>query len=133
MVRISGEFSVDLSPLELSIDGKDGIKLARMSIVKTFHGDLSATSRGEMLSAMTGLEGSAGYIAIEQVEGSLSGKSGSFILQHFGTMEKGKERLILEVLPDSGTGNLAGLKGSMQIRVEDGQHHYDFEYQIDKS
>ncbi|HBX67430.1 MAG TPA: DUF3224 domain-containing protein, partial [Balneolaceae bacterium] len=87
-------------------EGKGGITLNRMSIDKTFHGDLDATSKGEMLSAMTPVKGSAGYVAMEQVTGKLSGKRGGFVLQHFGIMDKGNDRLVLEVVPDSGTDEL---------------------------
>ena len=83
-----------------------------------------------MLSARATIKGSAGYVAIEQVSGSLSGKHGSFVLQHFGVRDKGNERLILEVVPDSGTEQLAGLTGKMSIRIEDGQHFYEFENEL---
>ena len=129
-MRISGTFSVNLSPLDTYAQGQDDATLARMSIDKTFHGELDATSKGEMLSAMTAVQGSAGYVAVEQVAGSLSGKQGSFVLQHFGTMSGGDNRLILEVTPDSGAGELSGLRGKMSIRIEDGQHFYDFDYEL---
>ena len=116
--------------MEFYAQGKSGINLARMSIDKNFHGELEATSKGEMLSAMTPVPGSAGYVAVEQVEGALSGKQGSFVLQHFGTMDKGKDRLILEVVPDSGTGDLSGLAGTMAINIKEGQHFYEFEYEL---
>ena len=127
-MKIKGTFDVKLSPLEFSQEGADGMKLGRMAIDKTFHGSLSGQSKGEMLSAMTTTRGSAGYVAIEQVQGMLDGKEGSFVLQHFGTMNRGENRLILEVVPDSGTGQLTGLSGSMQILIEDGKHYYEFEY-----
>ena len=127
-MKVSGKFEVNLQPLASFAEGSDGINLGRMSIDKTFSGALSASSRGEMLTAMTPVEGSAGYVAIEQVSGSLSGKRGSFVLQHFGTMNQDHSFLLLEVVPDSGTGELAGLLGKMAIRIEDGQHFYDFEY-----
>lgn len=130
-MKISGNFDVNLNPLDFYAQGKNGIKLGRMSIDKSFHGELEATSQGEMLSAITAVEGSAGYVAIEQVEGTLSGRKGSFVLQHFGTMQKGKDRLVLEVVPDSGTGELSGLIGSMSIHIEDGQHFYKFEYELE--
>ena len=130
-MKITGKFNVDLKPIESYAQGQEGINLARLSIDKTFFGDLDATSQGEMLSAMTAIKGSAGYVAIEQVKGSLSGKQGSFVLQHFGTMDKGKNRLILEVVPDSGTGNLLGLSGEMEIKNKEGQHYYKFKYKID--
>ncbi|MAO66002.1 MAG: hypothetical protein CL666_13490 [Balneola sp.] len=129
-MKISGEFNVDLNPIEAYAEGENGISLNRMSIDKTFHGELDATSKGEMLSARTPVKGSAGYVAIEQVSGALSGKKGSFVLQHFGTMDKGKDRLILEVIPDSGTDELKGLSGKMAIIIEEGKHFYEFEYQF---
>ncbi len=129
-MKITGKFDVTLNPLEFYAKGENGINLGRMSIDKSFHGELEATSKGEMLSAMTSIKGSAGYVAIEQVVGKLSGKAGSFVLQHFGTMDKGKDRLVLEVVPDSGSGELTGLSGTMSIRMEDGQHFYQFEYKL---
>ncbi len=129
-MKISGKFDVNLNPMDFYAKGKNGITLARMSIDKTFHGELEATSRGEMLSAMTAVQGSAGYVAIEQIEGTLSGKKGGFVLQHFGTMDKGNDRLILEVVPDSGSGDLSGLIGTMVINIEEGQHFYEFEYEL---
>lgn len=112
------------SPLSVSA------ALGRMSIDKRFQGDLEAESQGEMLTAMPAVEGSAGYVAIEQVSGTLNGKQGTFVLQHFGMMNRGENRLVLEVVPDSGTGELEGLSGSMAIRIEDGKHYYDFNYSI---
>lgn len=129
-MKVTGEFEVNLNPIEGYAEGKDGISLNRMSIDKTFHGELDASSKGEMLSSRTPVKGSAGYVAIEQVSGQLSGKKGSFVLQHFGTMDKGADRLILEVVPDSGTGELEGLAGTMDINIEDGKHFYEFEYQL---
>ena len=130
-MKITGSFDIKLNPIEGYAKGKHGVQLSRMSLDKTFHGELEATSKGEMLSAMTPIKGSAGYVAIEQVNGSLSGKSGSFVLQHFGTMKRGADRLILEVVPDSGTGELEGLTGSMAINIEDGKHEYIFEYELE--
>jgi len=127
-MKISGTFEADLKPISTDAEGRHGVTLARMSIDKTFKGELDGTSKGEMLSAMTPVQGSAGYVAIEQVVGILSGKEGSFVLQHFGTMNNGDSRLVLEVTPDSGTGELVGLTGEMVIRIEDGQHFYDFDY-----
>ena len=129
-VKVSGTFQVKLSPLGFSAQGIDLIKLGRMAIYKRFDGDLQATSKGEMLSVKTSVKGSAGYVAIEQVSGTLSGRKGSFVLQHFGTMNKGKDRLILEVVPDSGTNQLSGLVGTMVNSIEDGQHFYEFEYEL---
>ena len=129
-MKVTGEFSVSLKPITAYAEGQAGINLGRMSIDKTFSGDLAATSKGEMLSALTPTKGSAGYVAIEQVVGNLSGKSGTFVLQHFGTMDKGKDRLILEVVPDSGTAELQGLSGKMAIIIKDGKHFYEFEYEL---
>ncbi|MEM5552268.1 DUF3224 domain-containing protein [Pseudoalteromonas neustonica] len=128
--NVTGQFNVKLNPIEGYAKGIDGVNLGRMSIDKTFTGDLDATSTGEMLSAMTTTQGSAGYVAIEQVVGSLVGKQGSFVLQHFGTMDKGQDSLILNVVPDSGSNELAGLSGKMVIRIESGVHFYDFEFQL---
>lgn len=125
---ISGELQVQLQPMEPYAAGSDGVSLGRMSIEKTFSGALEATSKGEMLSAFTATKGSAGYVAIEQVVGSLSGQKGSFVLQHYGTMNRGKDYLLLEVVPDSGAGELRGISGKMLIKIENGKHFYEFEY-----
>ena len=129
-MKVSGKFEVKLQPLDSYTQGIDGIGLGRMSIEKTFGGELSALSKGEMLTAITSVEGSAGYVAVEQVTGTLSGRSGSFVLQHFGTTSQGRNFLLLEVVPDSGTGELAGISGKMSIRIEDGQHNYEFDYEL---
>lgn len=129
-MKVIGKFEVKLRPLDISTQAIDLVKLGRMSIYKKFIGDLQATSKGEMLSVMTSVKGSAGYVAIEQVSGTLSGRRGSFVLQHFGTMNKGQDRLILEVVPDSGTNQLSGLVGTMVNNIEDGQYFYEFEYEL---
>jgi hypothetical protein len=125
-----GEFEVNLQPLEPFTPGKAGVRLARLSITKTFYGDLSANSLGEMLSAVTSTDGSAGYLAMEQVDGQLHGKAGTFVLQHFGILKRGEQRLVLEVVPDSGTGELENLAGSMTINIADGKHFYTFDYTL---
>ncbi len=129
-MQATGEFEVNLQPLETYATCEDDINLGRMSIDKIFSGDLTAKSKGEMLSVMTVVKGSAGYVAIEQVRGSLSGRNGSFVLQHFATMSHGKNRLVLEVVPDSGTGELIGLSGKMSIKIESGKHYYEFDYEF---
>lgn len=129
-MKATGTFNIKRQPLESFAKGTEGINMNRMSIEKTFSGDLTGTSRGEMLAAMTSVQGSAGYVAIEQVLGELSSKKGSFVLQHFGIMADGSERLILEVIPDSGTGDLTGITGSMVINHDDGQHTYEFDYSL---
>ena len=127
--RASGTFEVKLTP-QAQGDKPAGATIGRMSIDKQFHGDLEATSRGEMLAVSTGVEGSAGYVAMEQVSGTLHGRSGTFTLQHSGTMTRGVPQLAVTVVPDSGTGQLAGLSGRMSIRLADGKHSYDFEYTL---
>ncbi len=130
-MRITGSFEVELSPAEWELEGEGGVALGRLRIRKTFHGPLNGTSRGEMLSARRDNE--AGYVALEQVQGSLEGREGSFVLQHFGTLGPAGQRLLLEVTPGSGSGALAGLSGVMQIRIEDGRHFYDFDYELQDS
>lgn len=128
---ISGRIELVMSPLEAYATGLDGVTLGRMSIDKTFFGDLSAISKGEMLNALSPVEGSAGYVAVEQVTGELEGRKGSFVLQHYGFLGGDGGRLLtLEVVPNSGTGDLKGLVGKMDIRIENGQHYYDFECQL---
>jgi hypothetical protein len=123
MPHASGTFEVKLTPQESA-------NIGRMSIDKQFHGDLSATSKGEMLSAMTEVKGSAGYVAIERVTGTLHGKSGSFVLQHSGTMTRGEPQLSVTVVPDSGTGELTGLAGALTIEIVEKQHFYEFDYTL---
>lgn len=127
--RARGSFDVKLTPLPLEAAPADSA-LGRMSSNKTFHGELEGTARGEMLSAMTDVKGSAGYVAIERVRGSLRGRSGTFVLQHSGTMTRGAQSLSITVVPDSGTGELKGLTGKMAIIIADGKHSYDFEYSL---
>lgn len=129
-MQAKGEFEVNLQALDAHINGSDGMTLGRLSIDKTFHGDLEAQSQGEMLSVMTSVQGSAGYVALEQVRGTLDGKQGTFVLQHFGLMSAGQNRLVLEVVPDSGTDQLVNLSGSMTIKVEDGRHIYELDYSL---
>lgn len=129
-MKVSGTFEVNLQPLDYSGTSEDGMKIGRMSVDKTFHGDLTAQSKGEMLSVMTPIKGSAGYVVIEQTSGSLKGKKGSFVLQHYGMMDRGADRLTLEVVPDSGTGELEGISGKMEIIIEDGQHRYELDYEL---
>jgi hypothetical protein len=125
----NGSFEVKINPLQ-PYNTAEGAKLARMSIDKQFHGDLDAVSRGEMLSAMGGIEGSAGYVAIERVTGSLDGHTGSFVLQHNATMTRGQPYLNIIVVPDSGSGELAGITGTMSITITQGQHYYRFDYTL---
>ena len=104
--------------------------LGRMTLDKQFHGDLEAVSKGQMLTGMTAVKESAGYVAIEKVSGTLHGRGGSFILQHTGTMTRGVPALTISVVPDSGAGDLAGLAGTMAIIITGGTHAYDFTYTL---
>ncbi len=124
-----GTFDVDLKPLPAE-EVTGGEAVGRMSIGKSFHGDLEGTSKGQMLAVQTGVEGSAGYVAMEIVTGTLAGRSGTFALQHTGTMTRGAPHLAVTVVPDSGTGELAGLAGNLSIDIKDGKHFYDFEYTL---
>ena len=129
MKRATGSFEVSLQPLS-NTDVTADAMFGRLLLTKTFSGDLTAAARGQMLSAMTTVKGSAGYVAIDQVTGELDGRRGSFVLQHSGAMERGMQRLSIMVVPDSGTGELAGLSGTLSINVIDGKHFYDFIYSI---
>jgi len=128
MARASGTFVVKLTPL--AFEGAPSDMLGRRSIDKQFHGALEGTSQGMMLSAGTNTPGSAGYVAIEQVTGVLDGRRGTFVLQHHATMNRGVPSLSIAVVPDSGTGQLVGLSGTMGIAITDGKHFYDFEYTL---
>ena len=123
--QASGGFDVEMKP-EASAEAAIG----RFSLVKRFHGDLQADSTGAMLAIRTATEGSAGYVAMERVVGTLNQRTGSFALQHSGTMERGRAVLSLTVVPDSGTDALAGIAGSMSIEVADGKHAYVFRYTL---
>jgi hypothetical protein len=123
--QANGSFEVKLLP-----QTTEEKALSRMSIDKQFHGDLEATSKGEMLAAMTSVKGSAGYVAMERVSGSLHGRAGTFVLQHSSTMTRGTPQQSVTVVPDSGTDQLAGLTGKMAIIVTEEKHSYEFEYQL---
>lgn len=128
--RATGPFDVKVTP-QPADDYADGTALGRLTLDKSFHGDLEATSRGQMLTGMSSVKGSAGYVAIERVTGTLGGKRGSFILQHTGTMDRGAPQLVITVVPDSGTDDLVGLRGTMTIDVAaGGAHSYDFDYTL---
>ena len=129
--RASGTFDVELKPQPSYANGANAV--GRMSIDKQFHGDLEATSVGEMLAVGTSVEGSAGYVAMEQVSGTLNGRTGTFALQHSATMNRGAQQLNIAVVPDSGTGQLISLAGRLMILIDDGKHSYDFEYTLPES
>lgn len=125
--RARGSFDVKLTPVEQSAD----MPVGRMTIEKEFHGDLEGTSSGQMLmAASSSVQGSAGYVAIEKVTGTLSGRTGSFFLQHTGLMTRGAGELTITVIPDSGTDELVGLSGRMNIIITDGKHSYEFDYTL---
>ena len=130
--RATGTFDVKLNPLD-TYDKTDDSPMRRMSIDKQFHGDLEATSKGEMLSAGTAVKTSAGYVAIERVSGTLNGRKGTFVLQHNGIMNRGTPQLTVTVVPDSATGELVGLSGTMTIIIEGRKHSYEFEYSMSEA
>ena len=124
-----GTFEVKVTPQ--TPDGKfEDATMGRMTLDKQFHGDLEATSKGQMLTAMSEVKGSGAYVAVERVTGTLNGRGGSFMLQHSGTMTHGVPQLSVTVVPDSGTGQLVGLTGKMEIIITNGKHSYDFEYTL---
>ena len=123
----TGAFDVKTTPQD---DKTGDAALGRFLLDKQYHGDLEATARGQMLTAGTAVKGSAGYVAIERVNGTLKGRTGSFVLQHTGTMTQGTPHLVITVVPDSGTGQLEGIAGTMNIIIAAGKHSYDFEYKL---
>ncbi|MEW6736303.1 MAG: DUF3224 domain-containing protein [Acidobacteriota bacterium] len=123
-----GTFEVKIRPQPQ--DDSAGGPFGRLFLDKQFQGDLEAISKGQMLAAGTPVEGSAGYVALELVTGTLNGKRGSFILQHKGTMSKGVYKMDVTVVPDSGTDELAGIAGTMTIIIEGSKHSYEFEYTL---
>lgn len=127
MNRATGSFEVNLQPLPNAEVSSDAL-FGRMLLTKKFSGDLQASARGQMLSAGTATRGSAGYVAIDHVTGELDGRGGSFVLQHSGSMNRGVPTLSIMVVPDSGTGELTGLTGTLSINIVDGKHFYDFLY-----
>jgi Protein of unknown function (DUF3224) len=129
MTRASGEFDVKLTP-QPAEDNDEGSMLGRFTLDKQFRGDLAGTSKGQMLTAGTSVQGSAGYVAIERVTGTLHGRSGSFVLQHTGTMTRGAPQMTVSVVPDSGTGQLTGLAGTITIDITGGKHLYELQYTL---
>lgn len=129
MTHATGPFDVKISPQ--SEDKGEGSSLGRMSLDKQFHGDLEGTGKGEMLTAISEVPGSGVYVAVERVTAKLHGRNGSFALVHKGVMTRGAQQLDLAVVPDSGSGELAGISGKMAIIIAaDGKHSYDFEYTL---
>jgi hypothetical protein len=127
--RASGSFSVTVTP-QAAEDGVGDPAIGRMALLKTFEGALAGVARGQMLAIRTDTPGSAGYVALDCFDGRLDGRAGGFSLQHSGTMDRGAPGLAIHVVPDSGTRELAGLRGTLGIRIEGGAHFYDFEYSL---
>jgi hypothetical protein len=125
----SGTFEVKLAPLDPAFKTDDN-SLGRMSLDKQFHGDLEADSKGEMLTGAGTVKGSGAYVAMERVSGRLHRRTGTFILHHNGTMQNGVFHLNVQVAPDSGTGQLTGLTGTMNIIIIEGKHSFDFAYTL---
>jgi hypothetical protein len=128
--HVSGGFDVKVTPQKPDNKEAEAAGLGRMSIDKQYQGTLTAIGKGEMLSCMTEVKGSGVYVAIERVTGTLDGRSGSFVLHHRGIMTRGEPHLSVTVTPDSGTGELAGLSGEMEIKIENGRHFYEFDYTL---
>ena len=128
-MHAEGTFDVKNAPLAAD-DALAGTAIGRYGLDKQFQGGLEGTSKGEMLGAGNPATGTAGYVAIEQFTGTLHGRSGSFALQHFGTMEDNKFDLVVKVVPGSGTGDLLGISGTMTIKILSGKHSYQFDYSL---
>ncbi len=126
---VKGTFDITMHP-EPPYDAVDGVTLARARIDKRFTGPLDATSEVNMIGARTPVEGSAGYVAIERVKGTLAGRCGTFVLQHRGVMTRGARSLSVTVVPDSGTDQLKGISGEMDIQIVDGKHFYELSYEL---
>ena len=125
-MHAAGTFEIKLDPQK----DAEAESFGRMVLHKQFHGGLEGSSVGQMLAVRTAVKGSAGYVALERFTGTLDGHAGSFVLQHSGTMTRGAAQLNLSVVPDSGTGALAGISGTMRIEEAAGQHRYAFDYTI---
>ncbi|WP_243040649.1 DUF3224 domain-containing protein [Dyella sedimenti] len=124
-----GIFEVKITP-QPAQEGVGDPSVGRMAIEKRFHGEFDGTGRGQMLAMGTAVDGSAGYVAMERVSGTLHGRSGSFALQHTGTMKRGTPRLSVTIVPDSGTEGLSGIEGRLDITIADGVHHYALAYEL---
>jgi hypothetical protein len=132
MSQITGPFDVKVVPQKPDTQVARAANLGRLTIDKRYHGELEAIAKGEMLAAQTDTKGSAGYVAMERVTGTLKGRNGSFVLLHHATMTRGTPELVISVVPDSGTGELRGISGSMRVVVAaDGAHSYEFDYKIE--
>lgn len=128
MATVSGPLEVTTEAEPPFLD-QDGVTISRNVVRKKFLGDMSGTSEAQMIAALTPTPGSAGYVAIEHFTGSVAGKSGSFVLQHFGLMDAGEADLKVVIVPGSGTGELTGVSGTLTIDNEDGNHSYILDYE----
>ena len=128
-LRATGTFDVKVEA-QGEADKGEGSTLGRYSLDKQYHGDLDGIAKGTMLTAGTDVKGSAGYVAMERVTGTLQGRSGSFALQHSGTMAHGEQHQSIMVVPDSGTGQLVGIAGRLTVIIAGGKHSYEFEYSL---
>jgi hypothetical protein len=131
-LHAAGAFDAKPTPLPVD-DATGGADIGRYALDKQYHGELEATAKGEMLGAGDPSKGTAGYVAMERVTGTLHGHTGSFTLQHSGTMEQGKFQLTVTVVPGSGTGGFAGIAGTMTIIIAKGKHSYTFDYTLPAS
>lgn len=129
-MKVSGQFTIEFEQLDSSLDFKDNMTASRMSFKKIYTGELIGESKGEMLTLTTTIDGSAGYVALEQFQGSINELQGTFTLQHYGTMKRGKDFLLLEVIPDSGTQDFKEITGSMSIHFSEGNHFFEFDYTL---
>ncbi|MET3929335.1 DUF3224 domain-containing protein [Lysobacter soli] len=129
MAQVKGEFDVKRNP-EGGFDLGGGAVAGHFRFDKQFHGALDATGIVHMLAVGTQVDGSAAYVAVERIDGSLDGLRGAFLTQHNGTLDRGVPTLSLTVVPDSATGELEGLRGRMQIDIVEGKHYYTFDYEI---
>ena len=128
-VQAAGAFDVKMAPVPVH-DESVGPHIGRFFLDKQYHGDLIGAGKGEMLSAMGNEQGSAAYVAIERITGSLHGRSGSFVIQHRGIMTRGAPDLVITVVPDSGDGELAGISGTMAIEIRGREHFYTLDYEL---
>lgn len=122
-----GTFDLNFSG-EAAHDVVERVALSRARIDKVFHGTITGTSVAHMLACNTGVEKSAGYVAIERIHGTIDGREGTFCVLHIGVMDRGARGLTVRIVPDSGTGELRGIRGEMTLRIEDNKHHYRIEY-----
>lgn len=127
---VKGTFEVTATP-DPSTDEVDGVSIGRVRFDKTFAGPLEAKSKVDFIGVRTKVEGSAGYAGVERITGALEGKRGTFVVLHQGLIERGQQSLTLIIVPDSGTGELAGIHGKMAIRIEGGQHYYELDWALE--